>query len=187
MDHSYESWRVYVLSLTIYIPVVLDINDPRILIIHSPLPSLLLPVLTELLCETQKSSVKKKDLIKSKKVDDMYVYTSFSLFDCAGSFFCWEATSVLYFNSFSQHQKINESKITSEETRKIETQLSRKKKTRTNKQSWLSKERKRERETLPAEVGTSAWNSSVLLFILNHFLTIFMDQASFISQNPKEF
>lgn len=60
-----------------------------------------------------------------------------------------------------------------------------KNKTRTNKQNWSRKERKR---NLPAEgAGTSAWNSSVLLFILNHFLTIFMDQASFIQQNSKEF
>ena len=40
------------------LPVVLDINDPRILIVHSPLPSLLLTVLTEIICEIKKSSVK---------------------------------------------------------------------------------------------------------------------------------
>lgn len=59
--------------------------------------------------------------------------------------------------STSLVNKRKQMKITSEETRKFETQLSSKKQEeQTNKQSWLRKERKKERETLPAEVGTSA-------------------------------
>lgn len=53
MDHKFDTLQTYMC-----VPVVLDINDPRILIIHFPLPSLLLPVLAEFLCQTQKSSLK---------------------------------------------------------------------------------------------------------------------------------